>query len=65
MDSQQAVPSSSNSRANQRGRNIFEALRNNESGEDEDFDIDHESDRSSDFSADEDEQNDFDEDWHD
>ncbi|KAK3786495.1 hypothetical protein RRG08_058548 [Elysia crispata] len=64
MDSQQTGPSSSNSRANQRGRNIFEALRNNESDEDDDFDIDHESDRSSDFSADEDEQNNFDEDWH-
>ena len=66
MDAQQAGPSSSsNSRANQRGRNIFEALRNNESDKDDDFDIDHEWDRSSDFSADEDEQNDFDEDWHD
>ena len=64
MDSQQTGSSSSNSRANQRGRNIFEALRNNESDEDDDFDIDHESDRSSDFSADEDEQNNFDEDWH-
>ena len=61
MDSQQAGPSSSNSRAKQRGCNIFEALRNNESDEDDDFDIDHESDRSSDFSADENEQNDFDE----